>query len=119
MFGLEACKRFEWASRDDTAEVKHHCPYRHPLLPEVHSQYDGKVAEPAAFCDGYDQWPSTQRRPRVCRSGGAQGAVGQLSSRTLRVSTCCWKATALPPSIVHTWTIFTTAGSPELLCFHL
>ena len=32
MFGLQACKRFEWASRDDTAEVKHHCPYRHPLL---------------------------------------------------------------------------------------
>ena len=40
MFGLEACKRFEWASRDDTAEVKHHCPYGHPLLPEVWSQYD-------------------------------------------------------------------------------
>jgi len=25
-----------------------------------------------------------------------RGAAGQLSSRTLRVSTCCWKATALP-----------------------
>ena len=45
--------------------------------------------------------------------------VGQLSSRTLRVSMCCWKATALPPFMVHTWTISTAAGSPELLCFHL
>ena len=24
----------------------------------------------------------------------------------------------LPPFMVHTWAIFTTAGSPELLCFH-
>ena len=71
-----------------------------------------------AFWERYDQWPSAQRKPRVCRSGGGQGLEGQLSSRTLRVSTCCWKATALPPSIVHTWAIFTTAGSPELFCFH-
>lgn len=42
----------------------------------------------------------------------------QLSSRTLMVSTCCWKATALPPSSVHTWAIFTVACSPELLRFH-
>ena len=51
-------------------------------------------------------------------SVASRAAEGQLSSRTLRVSTCCWKATALPSFMVHTWTIFTTAGSPELLCFH-
>ena len=51
-------------------------------------------------------------------SVASRAAEGQLSSRTLRVLTCCWKATALPPFMVHTWTIFTTAGSPELLCFH-
>ena len=39
-------------------------------------------------------------------------ALGQLSSRSLTPSTCCWEATAFPPSIVHTWTIFTTARSP-------
>ena len=32
MLDLEACKRVEWAGRDDTAEVEHDCPYCHPLL---------------------------------------------------------------------------------------
>jgi len=35
---------------------------------------------------------------RHVRGDGAR----QLSSRTLRVSTCCWKATILPPSSVNT-----------------
>jgi hypothetical protein len=56
---------------------------------------------------------------RRSRAGRRPEVAGQLSSRTLTVSTCCWKATALPPFMVHTWTMFTTAGSPELLCFHL
>ncbi len=43
---------------------------------------------------------------------------GQLSSRTLRVSTCCWNPMALPSPMVQTWAIFTTAGSPDSLCFH-
>ena len=48
-------------------------------------------------------------------------AVGapQLSSRTLMVSTCCWNSASLPSAMVHTWAIFTRAGSPELLCFQL
>jgi hypothetical protein len=29
MLILEACKRFEWAGRDDSAEVKHNCAYNH------------------------------------------------------------------------------------------
>jgi|SRR5450631_4047928 len=67
----------------------------------------------------------TPGRARYCGAGrgsadqlASRVAEGQLSSRTLTVSTCCWNATALPPFMVHTWTIFTTAGSPELLCFH-
>ena len=71
-----------------------------------------------------------QERSEVCapirRSGtvvvnepAASTARRQLSSRTLTVSTCCWKVASLPSATVHTWTIFTTAGSPESLCFHV
>jgi len=31
----------------------------------------------------------------------------------LAVSACCWNRVTFPPSRVHTWTIFTSAGSPE------
>src|SRR5580704_9945719 len=71
--------------------------------------------QPQHRCTWRPTRTGTERGRRVGRSGGVQGGEGQLSSRTLRVSTCCWKATALPPFMVHTWTIFTTAGSGTLV----
>jgi hypothetical protein len=56
------------------------------------------------------------------RSGGrsAAGAAGGGSAELANLEgvDVLLEATALPPFMVHTWTIFTTAGSPELLCFH-
>jgi hypothetical protein len=46
MLGFEACKGFEWAARDDSPEIKHHCAYCHPFLPEVQPYYDGRVFQP-------------------------------------------------------------------------
>ena len=70
-----------------------------------------------AWLEDFAAIPRLGHQPAA--SVASRAAEGQLSSRTLRVSTCCWRATALPPFMVHTWAIFTTAGSPELLCFHL
>lgn len=48
---------------------------------------------------------------------------GQLSSYassswTRAVSTCCWKCVTLPSASVQTCAIFTSAGTPEVMCFH-
>ena len=65
---------------------------------------------------------SSQRPPFCCRANrrGTRPRlrVDQLlSSRTLTVSVSCSKVLALAPSKVHTWAIFTEAGSPVSLCF--
>ena len=59
-----------------------------------------------------------QRTERTLSSWSGPG-IGQLSSRTLTVSTCCWNVATFPPAKVKTWAIFTLAGAPELLCFQL
>src|ERR1700728_1708213 len=56
-------------------------------------------------------------RPPTLRAVDPPISASQMSSRPLAVSTCCWNRTTLPPSRVHTWAIFTSAGAPEPLVF--
>jgi hypothetical protein len=113
-------------TRERAVDPCHHGRPRHPPIPTRNQLANINVdSDGREFVSG----PAFGERLRRMAIHAAQaegppirwlrGRGGQLSSRTLRVSTCCWKTTALPPFIVHTWTIFTRAGSPELLRFHL